>query len=67
METEKNREQRVHPIEFDCVDCHIHVYAFGCFKWEHNRRCATCQWLYEIEDPIERERLRLFLKETGNG
>ena len=52
------------PIEFDCIDCSIHVYGFGKFEWERANRCATCQWLSEIEDPEKRERLRRWLKEN---
>jgi hypothetical protein len=60
----KRDSEGIHPTEFDCVDCNIHVYGFGSFAWERARRCATCQWLSEIEDPEARERLRRWLKEN---
>jgi hypothetical protein len=49
-------------IEYDCVDCRVHVYEFGRAAPSEPPRCATCLWVSEIEDPIERERVR---KEVG--
>ena len=49
-------------IEFDCSDCSVHVFAFGEDEPPApGRRCATCQVLADIPDPVERERLRAYL------
>jgi hypothetical protein len=45
---------------FVCIDCGYDVYVFG-YCPPGQTRCATCQWLADIEDPIEREKLRAFL------
>lgn len=47
------------PVEFDCVDCGIHVYAFGC--WDKDPRCLTCKWINMATDPVEKMKLRAFL------
>lgn len=52
----------IEPPTYVCQDCGAHVYdALG----EVCARCLTCQWLAEIDDPLERERLRKFLDEPG--
>jgi hypothetical protein len=30
--------------EFDCIDCHTHVYS-----WDNNNRerCAVCTWIHD--------------------
>jgi hypothetical protein len=48
-------------IEFDCGDCGVHVYEFGREAPPAPPRCAVCQWLADIADPVEREKLRVFL------
>ena len=64
MEENDRDSEGIVPIEFDCIDCSIHVYGFGSLTWEKARRCASCQWLSEVEDPEEREQLRSWLKEN---
>jgi len=56
--------EKYSPIEFNCMDCGIHVYALG--YWQGNPRCAQCIWLSGIKDPVERERLRQFLKDIDD-
>jgi hypothetical protein len=52
--------------EFICRDCGAHVDAFGepdAFKPANDQDlCAECLWLRSIEDPVEREKLREFLR-----
>jgi ribosomal protein S27E len=50
-------------IEFNCMDCGIHVCVFG--NWPGNLRCAQCQWLSEIEDEGDRLKLRTFFRLKG--
>jgi hypothetical protein len=46
-----------------CIDCGCAVYdALG----EVRERCLTCQWLFEIKDPVEREKVRKFLERTND-
>jgi len=45
---------------FICRDCGAHVYD----ALDHVRdRCWPCQWVYNIEDPDERARVRRWLIE----
>jgi hypothetical protein len=48
---------------FVCVDCGYDVYVFG-YHSPEQIRCSTCQWIADIPDPVERERLREFLGES---
>lgn len=51
--------------EFDCIDCGVHTISIGFVPANDEPICATCKWLREIEDPVEREKLKTFLKSTG--
>jgi hypothetical protein len=48
-------------VEFTCVDCGIRVHAYALPGPDHHR-CAQCQWLSEVEDENEREKLREWMK-----
>ena len=53
------------PVEFDCIDCGIHVVAFNYLAAANSQDlCFTCQWIRSIEDPEEREKLRAFLNKA---
>ena len=49
------------PRIFTCSDCGIEVYAFAPDHANDQDICVECKWLRDIEDPVEREKLRLFL------
>lgn len=52
------------PREFTCRDCGTPVVSFG--EQHHNDQdvCATCSWLRQIEDPVEREKLRAWINKN---
>ena len=51
------------PHEFICRDCGIHVVMFSEHMAANDQDyCAECLWLRSIDDPVEREKLREFLK-----
>ena len=50
------------PREFTCVDCGAHVAVFGELIANDQDLCMECMWLRSIEDPVDREKLREFLK-----
>jgi hypothetical protein len=53
-------------IEFDCPNCGVHVYAAGLTEPPPlGQRCAHCQWLADIPDPVVREKLRASLIKIG--
>jgi hypothetical protein len=52
------------PIEFDCIDCGIHVLLFIPVAANDQYICAACTWLRSIEDPVERALMR---KHLNNG
>jgi hypothetical protein len=53
-------------IEFDCAECGVHVFAMGLVEpAPPGQRCAHCQWLADIPDPVEREQLRARLIKIG--
>jgi hypothetical protein len=31
--------------EFDCIDCHAHVYSWAD---RVGKRCAVCQWIHDM-------------------
>lgn len=49
--------------EFTCQDCGTLVFSFGQPHANDVDICAECLWLRDIEDPVEREKLRKFLQE----
>jgi hypothetical protein len=53
-----------YPIPFNCVDCGCEVYRWpaGAFPAQP-ARCATCQWIADIPDDVDRKRLRAWLAE----
>jgi hypothetical protein len=51
--------------EYDCVDCGVHVYEFGREEPPAPPRCAVCQWLAELPDQVEAEKLRAHLQRRG--
>jgi hypothetical protein len=60
MVVESDQEMRDEPT-FVCKDCGCDVYdALG----QVRERCLTCQWLADIPDPVEREKLREVLGEA---
>jgi hypothetical protein len=46
------------PDEFDCIDCHVHVYAW---MGSNKTRCAVCQWIHDqpnlTQDEIDEIRI----------
>jgi hypothetical protein len=48
--------------EFTCLDCGCLVASIGERAANDQDICMECQWLRDIEDPIEREQLRAWLK-----
>lgn len=47
------------PVEFDCPDCGIHVFAFNLARPPEPPRCATCAFIAEfVPDPAEAALLR---------
>jgi hypothetical protein len=48
--------------EFDCVDCGAHVVSSDPVT-NDQKLCGVCQWLRGVADPVERKRLRAYLKE----
>lgn len=50
------------PREFICRDCGIHVLTYVHPAANDQDYCAECIWLRSIDDPVEREKLREFLK-----
>jgi len=51
--------------EFTCRDCGTEVTSFGDPHAANEQDlCTECQWLREIEDPVEREKLRKFLEKN---
>lgn len=50
-----------HPT-FTCKDCGCSVYdALGCVR----ERCRPCQWVADIPDPVERQKIKEWLTELG--
>ena len=45
---------------FICADCEVGVFDF---TGQVRERCLTCQWIADIEDPVERETLRRLYQE----
>lgn len=56
------------PIEFDCIDCGVHVFQFVNLQFTPGSQanddhvCAECAFIRTIEDPAEREALRRILQ-----
>jgi hypothetical protein len=48
-------------IEFDCLHCGVHVYAFGPPPEPAPTRCSTCDAISHIDDPVERTKLKRIL------
>ena len=44
--------------DFICRDCDAAVFNFGRDWCPVSRRCETCAWIADIEDPDEREQVR---------
>jgi hypothetical protein len=45
-----------------CTDCSSEVYdALGIVR----KRCLTCQWIADQDDPNDKEELRDWLRRTG--
>ena len=51
-------------LEFECTDCGLLVISIGP-QHDPGRRCAGCQWLATLPDPVDREALRAALLERG--
>ena len=49
------------PREFDCRVCGVHVFSYGAPHANEQDMCAECLWLLNIEDPVEREKMRVAL------
>lgn len=49
-----------HPA-FVCVDCDCDVYVSGYCPPEQTR-CGLCQWIADLPEEADRERLRVWLK-----
>lgn len=52
-------------MEFDCVDCGVHVYSFGRPPADFAHRCAICQWVSELPDAETRASTRAHLLARG--
>ena len=51
------------PTPFNCVDCGYEVYVFPVgVPVPDPPRCATCQWIADLPDELDRERLRQWFK-----
>ena len=50
--------------EFDCADCGAHVVQIIPAAANDQDVCAECGWLRSVEDPQDRENLRVFLNRT---
>jgi len=53
----------IHPHPFKCADCGCDVYRWADVVSAQPARCATCQWLADVPDDLDRERLRAWLKD----
>jgi hypothetical protein len=52
------------PVEFDCIECGVHVFAIGAIVVPEPPLCAVCGWAREfIPDPVERAKLHARLIE----
>lgn len=50
------------PVEFECLDCHYHVHAFGVDRAPDPPLCASCAFIREhVTDPAEAAEFRAFL------
>ena len=54
---EKEKSERwlkmtIEPSEFDCIDCHAHVYSWAD---RIGNRCAVCQWIHDMPYLTEKE------------
>jgi hypothetical protein len=50
------------PREFTCIDCGCLVTHYGETAANDDDLCVECSWLRDIADPVEREKLRAWLK-----
>jgi hypothetical protein len=52
------RSKTLDPREFDCIDCHVHVYTWADDEAE---RCLVCTWIHSMPDltPEEEAEIRL--------
>ena len=48
-----------HVREFDCVDCGMYIVQFG--FTDDSKVCATCQWIRDLPNEEDRQRIRAFL------
>jgi hypothetical protein len=44
------------PIEFDCIDCGYHIFAWGSID-NKMERCATCQWIQENKQHLSEKEI----------
>jgi hypothetical protein len=51
-------------LEFECSDCDHRVVSIAP-PHSPGRRCAGCQFLAELVNPVDREELRLWMAERG--
>ena len=51
-------------VEFDCIDCELHVVSI-CPPHNPWKRCHGCQLLAEVARPFERELLRNEMQAIG--
>ena len=53
-----------HELEFDCIDCGLHVVSMAP---PHNaeRRCVGCSFLADVEDACDRAALRQLMLRRG--
>jgi hypothetical protein len=57
------------PIEFDCIDCDVHVYIYviNTTQQIQTERCSSCEWLHFTKLPEEKkEELRKLLNWKGS-
>ena len=48
---------------FVCMDCAYDVFQFPATPLRNLPRCATCQWLADMPDAVNRERVRQWLND----
>jgi len=41
------------PREFECIDCHCHVFSWSIY--DSNERCAVCTWINDQPNLTEKE------------
>ena len=59
-----NDNEPDHGVEFDCIDCGLHVICIVPPP-QPRQRCAGCQWLADLPNEADREGLRKIMLANG--